>query len=666
MKLDLSIIMTVEEFISNTEFKAEISKGTLKESFFLEKNRKYNIPAYQREIRWKPQNIRTLYDDVNEDDKFLGNIFISMNAENTKEFDIIDGQQRLTAFFLMIHVLISKGANFGDLVEISNKSISSFDEMIEEGFDDTKLRKKSNYKDIIEGDVLDQRESLKLLYDEVNKFFGELTSKERELFEKRLLKSKINVIMSKETDGNLSNSICVDYYIDVNDKSVKLDSIDIMKAQLFRKNFIDMTSKWEKVQKELKSMRINGAKYSLDDFYFHFFACTINEYYEYKLKTLNRTLKVLSNVNIGKEQIKAGTHIIEGVLTSDVCNKSDKSDVCNKSMEKIEKCSNFFSYIMKCKGKYTVEFKKDYLEEKISEEMAKIIFHLITVLLKIDNEVPKILITKYYLDIILEGKKDKYDLIFDIYVASILFNVVSVKKKNSTKFVGIVMQQSWDRELKKYSEEKYKNEISEIEYTKPVKENKKVTGSSGQYIPKHIFAIRQFLTFQNTQGMRCYNKHSLCQYLDESDMTAEHFFVNQSYKITFKYGKDEKTASIPCPGLLKKYISYPVNYLYIKKLVNSSYGDAAIWGKIEYLKSKDESVFACKMVYAYFLEIEKVFNQEEFPDLSKVDNKSKAVRQVREYYKNVIPKKIQEYIKNIRKINVVYDKSIPENPWRIE
>ena len=37
MKLDLSIIMTVEEFISNTEFKAEISKGTIKESFFFRK-----------------------------------------------------------------------------------------------------------------------------------------------------------------------------------------------------------------------------------------------------------------------------------------------------------------------------------------------------------------------------------------------------------------------------------------------------------------------------------------------------------------------------------------------------------------------------------------------------------------------------------------------------
>ena len=656
MKLDLSIIMTVEEFISNTEFKAEILKGNLKESFILEQGRKYNIPAYQREIRWKPQNIRTLFDDVNEDDKFLGNIFISMNAKNTKEFDIIDGQQRLTAFILMIRVLISKGVDFDGLVEISNKSISSFDEMIKEGFDDTKLRIKSNYKDIIRGDILDQRESLKLLYDEVNKFFEELSSRERNAFENKLLKSKINVIMSKETDGNRSNSICVDYYIDVNDKSVKLDSIDIMKAQLFRKDFKKMTSNWEEVQKKLKSMRINGAKYSLDDFYFHFFACTINEYYEYKLKTLNRTLKVLSNVKLGKEQIKAGTHIIEGVLTS---------DVCDRSMEKIEKCSTFYSDIMECKGNYTVKFK-NHFKEKPSEEMMKIIFHLITVLLKMDNEVPKILITKYYLDIILEGRKDKYYLIFDIYAASILFNVVSAKKKNSTKFVGIVMQQSWDKALKKYSEEKYEKEISEIEYDKPVKENNRVTGSSGQYIPKHIFAIRQFFTYENTQGIRCYNKHFLCQYLDESEMTAEHFFVNKSYNITFKYGKDKKTASIKCPGLLRKYISYPVNYLYIKKLDNSSYGDAAVWEKIEYLKGKGESVFACKMVYAYFLEIEKVFKQEEFPDLSKVETKSKAVRQVREYYKNIIPKKIQEYINNLREIKLEYIKSNPGDPWRIK
>ena len=46
------------------------------------KDREDIIPGYQREIRWKRQNVQTLLDDVLNNSKFLGNILLSTAQKN--------------------------------------------------------------------------------------------------------------------------------------------------------------------------------------------------------------------------------------------------------------------------------------------------------------------------------------------------------------------------------------------------------------------------------------------------------------------------------------------------------------------------------------------------------------------------------------------------------
>lgn len=656
MNLNLSVIMTIEDFLSGAGFTAIIKKKNCENRFELPEGRTYSIPAYQREIRWKAKNMSLLFDNVNDDEIFLGNILIS--KKNEREYDVIDGQQRFTAIMLLMKALEKYGnVTLPTLVNYNNKSIEKFDDMLSAGFDDEVLRKRSDYEDIISTDLLDQRESLKGLWDEANNCINsKLKISEHNKFLKRLLQSNINVIMSEETGGIFSDSICVDYYIDINDKAVALDSIDIMKAQLFKKDFDSMTKRWEEIQKSLKKMRMNGAKYSYNDFYFHYFACTINPYYEYKLKSLNRTLKTLSRVTVRKEEIPVGSHIIEASLDS---------KISENSMDGIEKCATFFAYVMSTGGNFENAFL-EYFGKKPSNETARIIFHIIYSLLKMDNEVPKILLTKYYLDVVLSGNSDMYDVIFDIYVSTILFNVVPTMKKSSTKFVGIVLQKKWIQELRKYALDKYRTELTQIAYDKAIKDGGKVTKTSGQFIPKHIFAIRQFLDAQmGVQGIRCLNKHFLSLYLDESEMTAEHFFINQSYEFTFKYGPNNELGKIKCPAGLKKYISCPVNYLYIKKLDNAAFGNAVIQEKIDYLKNKDESVFASTLIYAAFLKAQEIFDDGAFPDLSQIQKKSAAERAVRKYYREEFPKRIQKYIAELAKISVSYDKTNIAKPWSI-
>ena len=148
--------MTIEELLRKEEFTASINKKNTKSEFILPESRVYSIPAYQREIRWKARNMELLFDNINDNEIFLGNILIS--KKNEIEFDIIDGQQRFTAIILLVKALeLRSNVPLQSLATYKNKSIEMFDKMLEKNFDDEELKKDENYKTIIASDILDQR-----------------------------------------------------------------------------------------------------------------------------------------------------------------------------------------------------------------------------------------------------------------------------------------------------------------------------------------------------------------------------------------------------------------------------------------------------------------------------------------------------------------------------
>ncbi len=88
-------------------------KTTLKD-VFLESG--YSIPNYQRDYAWKDKNFRDLWEDLEEaieynkkgQGHFMGTMVVANNEDNKKLYDIIDGQQRTTTIFMLLHVLASK------------------------------------------------------------------------------------------------------------------------------------------------------------------------------------------------------------------------------------------------------------------------------------------------------------------------------------------------------------------------------------------------------------------------------------------------------------------------------------------------------------------------------------------------------------------------------
>ncbi len=88
-------------------------KTTIKEIF---QEEGYSIPNYQRDYAWKDKNFRDLWEDLEEAIEynkkghrhFIGTMVVAKNEDNKNLYDIIDGQQRTTTIFMLLHVLASK------------------------------------------------------------------------------------------------------------------------------------------------------------------------------------------------------------------------------------------------------------------------------------------------------------------------------------------------------------------------------------------------------------------------------------------------------------------------------------------------------------------------------------------------------------------------------
>ncbi len=86
-------------------------KTTIKEIF---QAQGYSIPNYQRDYAWKEKNFRDLWEDLEEaldynkkgQEHFIGTMVVAKNDK--KLYDIIDGQQRTTTIFMLLHVLANE------------------------------------------------------------------------------------------------------------------------------------------------------------------------------------------------------------------------------------------------------------------------------------------------------------------------------------------------------------------------------------------------------------------------------------------------------------------------------------------------------------------------------------------------------------------------------
>ena len=74
----------------------------------------YLIPVYQRNYAWRAEQIEQLISDIQDsvvggqNDYFLGNLVVIKRGRED-EFEVIDGQQRLTTLYLLLTFLEQDG-----------------------------------------------------------------------------------------------------------------------------------------------------------------------------------------------------------------------------------------------------------------------------------------------------------------------------------------------------------------------------------------------------------------------------------------------------------------------------------------------------------------------------------------------------------------------------
>lgn len=105
---------------------------------FMDTDALYRIPKYQRPYKWIDEQVDQLWEDIytsfedNIQNYFLGSIITASPQKDSKRFDIVDGQQRLTTLMILFCVVrdlfpnINQNKNNAITIEYIKNAISSF------------------------------------------------------------------------------------------------------------------------------------------------------------------------------------------------------------------------------------------------------------------------------------------------------------------------------------------------------------------------------------------------------------------------------------------------------------------------------------------------------------------------------------------------------------
>lgn len=249
------------------------------------KDKTFTVPLYQREYSWTLDQVSDLFydiEEIDEDGHFLGSLLLYMS--NDKKMEIVDGQQRMTTFFLLLFALhdILKDSDKSKAIErISSllfvidpndlsDDVTSSEPRLETGKRDKKL-----FKSIIKGEDYSiykdgRRKSHKNLTSTLDFFKNKLQEiKDNKGFDgivsftQKVIKSEFIVMTAEKQSDKLL------LFKTINARGLDLTKGDLIKNELCHKlNGFDIDEaieNWDEVRSRIEK---NNGK--LDVFLFHF------------------------------------------------------------------------------------------------------------------------------------------------------------------------------------------------------------------------------------------------------------------------------------------------------------------------------------------------------------------------------------------------------------
>lgn len=606
----------------------------------LEENRKYIIPGYQREIKWDNEKVQILIDDLKEGDKFLGTIILSTSKSG--EFEVIDGQQRLSVITLLLTYLnnvVSEGKKLFPLCQIQNGTFKCFSEALNESFDYEKIEKSniSLYEKIIENDVLSQKDDFRRIWLCIRERLDRMLPDDQEDLMDSLLDSSVNVIVNYIGKTKKEKKFCIDYFIDINNKSVDLDSIDFIRAYAFKEDFDRMSEKWIDIQNKCREINNKRVKYSRDELFYHYFICKINKELDYKLtKCLTRKeYATKEEIILSNGNYAAGTS---------VWYMFSNNRFYSGMLYDLNDFLDFILMILRIGNELDDDFKKYFKKsemEYISTDTLSNAHNIIKTVLLNDDVVPKMMIMKLYFEILKElfVKSSKYKVIYDIFAIANLFSMNGVNNKNSEQIGNRLLPQNWESEIKKYSYKLLQEMYDTIDFGKICKTGRSYTVYSGQYMARRYYSMMD--TFSWDSGNVSPNeKEFMKSHTRAGRCNDEHFIINRNYEYAlYEMDSEMVDVKIKLSAKNKKYIATIANYIVMDSSFNSRLKNRPVYEKIEMIENElknvpIDSIIPSRQSQLHYYCIKKVFfDNTKYPkNLSTLSKKKEKKDALKNYY----------------------------------
>lgn len=658
--LTLSSIRKVQEILSRDEFSLyDKRKGDREKKVCFDKDRKYLIPGYQREIRWSSDNVQILIDDLKKGSKFLGTITFS--TSEVKKFDIIDGQQRITVITLIIHFLnecLGKKEENKKLCNIQNYSFPLFYKALEYKFDYDTIKEKNNelYTEICNSDLQMQRDSIKKIWNSIIERIEPMQQEEKQKLLTSLLQSDMNVIVNEIEETDTQRKFCVDYFVDINNKSVDLDSLDIIRACAFRDDFDNVTENWTKIQEKLSQLK--KIKYSRDDLYFHYVVCNVNREIDYAISKLSKDYRIKENISVHGKNYASGTFIWETF-------KNDK--FYSKLLSDINEYLDFVLLVESTDTGANDKFREYFIlkdGKKVDETIIINTHTIIKYVLFNSDSVPKMMIMKYFFEVLKpkEKKKSHYKIITSINSISTIFTL-STKRKGSDVIAGKLFQEDWIDSLRKYEIELYRGIPKQIQFNKIIKQDGVYTVTSGQYAARRYYSMIDSIEKKNENAVKFDNEKYKIENITVGVYNLEHFAVNRDYKYAL-YLEENNTLDIEIstPRRIQKYIATLANYLIMDKTVNSTLMNRPAYEKIKIIEKKAQMTDLSFIIPSdicrknYYILFKILYDESHYPydKLKKTNTKNERKKMLKEYYDIWFEKEFLQVSKIMQNPNLIF------------
>lgn len=656
---NISGVKKVSELLKTDETVVYEITGELVRPFPLGENRVYVIPRYQREIRWSSEDVQTLIDDlIRGGKKYLGTITIS-TLDGTK-CEVIDGQQRLTVLTMIISQLnkyVSDKKSFNDLCKIQNESFLMFNNALENDFD-LDLLKKSNVRDfgtIVASDVLNQIPDFKVIWDSIKQRIDNCLDKENLL--SAVLESDINLLVNHVDGTNSDRKFCIDYFIDINDKRKELDNLDIIRAYAFKEDFESMTEHWVSIQNRSVSLA-PYMKYSRDELFYQYFVCMVNKELDYKLtKPIGEKYLIKEDIKINNCEYSKGT-VVWNVFSND--------KFYAKLLEDLDEYLNFMSIVKSTETGGEDSFKKlFYISVGSSLDSTQIlnVHTIINSILRNDDVVPKMMIMKYYLDVLKPqyAEKSAYSAVHYINIIATLFTS-NGKRKGSEQIGMRLIQLNWIEQLRDLAYKMLMDMSDTTDFAKVYKIDRKYTIESGQYM------ARRYLTMCDSYSWDNGSIHVNEEYFKKLNISSgifnmEHFIVNRDFKYALYEENGKTIAEISLPRKYRKYIATIANYLILENEINANLKNRPVYEKInileqEILNKGIDFVIPSKRSQMHYYQIKKYLHDDsKYPQvvLERAKTRKEREQALKNYYSNYFEEEFLNLTRTMDNKGIVYE-----------